>query len=134
MHTRWKSWLGGCVALAAVSILMVGCAGQDAADAGAAAESPAAATEEAVLDAETEAALATLLAKVDMIDGAEDHVISKCPGCGLQMDGSADHAIEIVGYNLHFCSADCKGKFEENTAEMVLAMEIPMDLPAALPE
>ncbi len=127
------------MALAAVSILMVGCAGQEAQETGITEESPAAGTEAVaeeavVLDAETEAALATLLAKVDMIDGAEDHVVSKCPGCGLQMDGSADHVIELVGYNMHFCSTDCKGKFEENAAEMVLAMEIPTDLPVALPE
>jgi len=122
------------VALAAVSILMVGCAGQEAQETGITEESPAVVEEAVTLDAETEAALATLLAKVDMIDGAEDHVISKCPGCGLQMDGSADHAIELAGYNLHFCSTDCKGKFEENAAEMVLAMEIPTDLPVALPE
>ena len=127
------------MALAAVSILMVGCGSQEPQETGITEESPAAGTEAVVeeaviLDAETEAALATLLAKVDMIDGAEDHVVSKCPGCGLQMDGSADHVIELVGYNMHFCSTDCKGKFEENAAEMVLAMEIPTDLPVALPE
>ena len=122
------------MALAAVSILMVGCAGQEAQETGITEESPAVVEEAVTLDAEAEAALATLLAKVDMIDGAEDHVISKCPGCALQMDGSADHVIELVGYNMHFCSTDCKGKFEENTAEMVLAMEIPTDLPVALPE
>jgi YHS domain-containing protein len=67
------------------------------------------------------------LAKADAIDGAVDKVVSKCPACRLAMDGKSEHALDVVGYKLHFCSDACKQKFEKDPAKEILAMVIPKD-------
>ncbi len=66
-----------------------------------------------------------VLAKADQVDGTEDHVVSKCPGCALAMDGNEDHALEVEDYELHFCSDRCRDGFKENTAEAVMALTVP---------
>ncbi len=66
-----------------------------------------------------------VLAKADQVDGTEDHVVSKCPGCALAMDGKEDHALEVEDYELHFCSDRCRDGFTENTAEAVMALTVP---------
>ncbi len=66
-----------------------------------------------------------VLAKADQVDGTEDHVVSKCPGCALAMDGNEDHSLEVEDYELHFCSDRCRDGFTENTAEAVMALKVP---------
>jgi len=77
----------------------------------------------AVLDLTVEAQ--AVLAKADIADGAEDHVVAKCPGCNLAMEGSADHAAHVGDYELHFCSEDCSRRFQEDTNASILALAIP---------
>lgn len=72
-----------------------------------------------------EAAVAAVLARADAADGAVDHVVAKCPGCGLGMEGDAQHAAHVGEYDLHFCSAPCRDRFTEDTTASLLAMEIP---------
>ena len=59
-----------------------------------------------------------------MADGTEDHVVSQCPGCSLAMAGNAEHALEVEGYELHFCSDSCKGKFAENSEANLMALDV----------
>jgi len=66
-----------------------------------------------------------VLARADAVDGTEDHVVSRCPGCALAMEGKAEQAMQVGDYELHFCSDDCREGFEENTAEALLAMKLP---------
>ena len=67
---------------------------------------------EAGSQAATDAATNVALQKADALDGTEDHVVHKCGGCALMMDGSEAHAVEHGEYTLHFCSASCKAGFE----------------------
>lgn len=55
---------------------------------------------------------AAVLKAADAHDGAEDHVVSECVGCGLGMKGSAAHTVEHEGYALQFCSESCAMRFE----------------------
>lgn len=81
---------------------------------------PAAEAEEApVVDVEAKLALA------DEFDGVADKVISRCPGCSLRMDGSAEHAMQFAGYELRFCSAGCLESFSADPEARILALEIP---------
>ncbi len=43
------------------------------------------------------------------------------------MEGSAEHAVAVGEYELHFCSAECKTHFTRDTDSSLLAMEIPAD-------
>lgn len=72
-----------------------------------------------------EAGVEAILAKADAYDGTTDKVVSKCAACGLGMGGSEEHALATHGYTMHFCSSDCKGKFDTDTEKAVLAMKIP---------
>lgn len=65
------------------------------------------------------------LAKLDAVDGTADKVVSKCGGCELRMDGSGEHAINVSGYEMHFCSAKCKKDFYKDTTRSILALTIP---------
>lgn len=68
---------------------------------------------------------ATMLAKADAVDGSEDHVVSKCGGCALGMDGSHDHSLKVGDYEMQFCSEYCKGTFEKDTEASVMGLTIP---------
>lgn len=81
---------------------------------------PAAQAEEA-----TRPDAATQLALADAFDGVADHVISRCPSCGLAMDGSPEHAMQFAGYELHFCSAGCLDSFAADPEAGILALVIP---------
>ncbi|GEM_PF-977082 len=70
-------------------------------------------------------AVQAVLAQADAADGTVDHVVSKCVGCGLAMEGTAEHALKVGGDELHFCSEDCKHRFAGNAADALLALEIP---------
>lgn len=57
---------------------------------------------------------AAKLAAADAADGARDHVIAKCAVCGLAMDGTAEHVSHYAGYELRFCSGECKETFDHD--------------------
>lgn len=107
--------------------LLAGCSG------GSSYEEPVAQAEEMAAEAVEEAAavievndeILAALARADAVDGTEDMVVAKCPGCALAMEGSADHAMHVDEYELHFCSDDCKGRFEETASESILALAMP---------
>jgi Fe-S oxidoreductase len=88
-------------------------------------EAAAEAVQEAAAEPVSETLLAAKLAGADLADGTEDNVVSRCPGCALAMDGSADHALQVKDYELHFCSDSCRHGFEEDTMAKVAKLEIP---------
>ncbi len=61
-------------------------------------------------------ASAAVLSAADAHDGTVDHVVSECPGCGLGMTGSPEHAVTHEDYTLHFCSDRCSMSFESDPA------------------
>ncbi len=67
------------------------------------------------------------LAKADQVDGTTDKIVSKCPACELAMDGKSEHALQVSGYTLHFCSEKCKTEFEKDTTKSILDLKIPED-------
>lgn len=67
------------------------------------------------------------LAKADAYDGTTDKIVSKCGNCGLGIEGSSSHALEVAGYKMHFCSQDCREHFAEDAVKAVLALEVPGD-------
>lgn len=73
------------------------------------AEAPASIEPAATTDAS-----AAVLDKADQKDGAADKVVTKCPGCMLSMDGKAENALNVDGYELHFCSDSCKMNFDSD--------------------
>ena len=76
---------------------------------------------------EMQADVEARLAKADALDGTVDKVVSKCPACGLAMDGKSEHALEVAGYTLHFCSDQCNAKFAKDPTKEVLALKIPTE-------
>ena len=68
--------------------------------------------------------VAFTLAKADAMDGTTDKVVHKCAGCALGMDGKADHAFELEGYTMHFCSGPCRDGFQDGAADKVLALKV----------
>ena len=64
-----------------------------------------------------------MLAAADLADGSEDKIIAKCAGCKLGMDGNADFALTVEDYEMHFCGADCKAHFAEDTEQAVMALK-----------
>ena len=76
-----------------------------------AAPAAAAATEgEGAAPGLDEATLAGL-ASADAMDGTADHVVSKCAGCKLMMDGKEEHSVAVGDHALHFCSTTCRDHF-----------------------
>jgi YHS domain-containing protein len=75
--------------------------------------------------AELTAQLTAKLAEADKLDGKTDKVIEKCPGCGLKMDGKSEHALEVSGYTMHFCSGTCQEEFAKNLTKSIEDLEIP---------
>lgn len=103
-------------------LLAVACGGADAGGkpaangptpTAAAASGAAAGGDKATAKAEVDPAC---LEHADAADGATDKVVHKCPNCGLGMDGKAEHATQIAGYELHSCSEGCKASLEKNPA------------------
>lgn len=74
---------------------------------------------------EASEAMLAVLARADRADGQEDRVVSRCLGCGLAMDGNADHALEVSGYSLHLCSETCKDHVGEDVNAAVQAVKLP---------
>jgi hypothetical protein len=71
-----------------------------------------------------------ILARADQVDGAADHVVSRCPGCQLHMPGTEAHTVQMGDYALHFCSEDCKSRFGKDLEKSVLALAVPEETPA----
>ena len=111
MAKRWVSF--GCLTAAAM-VATTACKKSDEAAAPPVAAVPVDATQ-----------VTAKLAKADAYDGTEDKVVSKCAACALRMDGSDDYALEVHGYTMHFCSADCKESYEADSDGAVMAMKIP---------
>lgn len=78
----------------------------------------------ATLPPPSEAAVA-MLAKADLADGTEDHVVSKCLTCSLGMDGKSAHASTFGEYELHLCSAACQKSFASDPESAVLKVKLP---------
>lgn len=93
--------------------LLVGCGGGAEPEATPAEEPAADETAADALDEDAKEALAA----ADAHDGTVDHVVSECAVCGLGMQGDPAHAVTVGEYEVHLCSASCKGHFEENTQQ-----------------
>lgn len=65
------------------------------------------------------------LAQADVLDGSEDHVVHRCAACLLKMDGSEEYSLKVGKYTMHFCTAKCRERFEDDPSEAILAMKIP---------
>ncbi len=63
------------------------------------------------------------LADADAADGTVDKVVSRCPACGLGMDGDPAHASQIGEYTLHSCSASCKEGLEADPNAVLARLE-----------
>ena len=101
--------------LIALGFVLAGCG-----DSGPGPEDP---TATAVMSPEElDAAVATLLARADLADEVEDHVVEKCLGCGLAMDGAPDQVVQAHGYEIHFCTPACKERTGENIDQAILAL------------
>ena len=59
------------------------------------------------------------LAAADAADGTTDHVVSRCATCRLGMDGVAQYSATYAGYEMHFCSTECKQTFEQDPAAVI---------------
>ena len=66
-----------------------------------------------------------MLAKADLVDGTEDHVVHRCANCALGMDGDEKNALTVGKYQMHFCSSDCKSEFGKDLTANTLALVIP---------
>jgi YHS domain-containing protein len=63
-----------------------------------------------------------ILAKADALDGTEDHIVHKCAGCNLNMEGSSEHIHTYAGYELYHCSEGCKAEFLKDPKIKILAL------------
>jgi hypothetical protein len=109
--------------------LFVGCGGQGT-ETAEEAETPVVEVVEAVqtepeISPEAEAAMVAVLEKADAFDGSADRVVQKCANCALMMDGNPEFTTEVVGFEMHFCSDECKDGFSEGVEEKLVALEIP---------
>jgi YHS domain-containing protein len=68
---------------------------------------------------------AAKLEAADAADGAKDHVVAKCAVCGLGMDGKPEHASRYAGYELHFCSDECKETFDHDPSAVLRRLTAP---------
>jgi len=66
-----------------------------------------------------------MLAKADLVDGTEDHVVHRCAGCRLGMDGDEKNALAVGDYQMHFCSAGCRDRYAQDVTAKTLALVIP---------
>ena len=114
-----------------VGLLAIGGCGEPAADTPTVDESSPSANAASPTDAsptvEVTEEMAVILAKADEVDGSADKTVSKCAVCSLGMDGSSENALAVGEYTLHFCSADCKSDFAQDTAQSVLAIKLPSE-------
>ncbi|MCA9138463.1 MAG: hypothetical protein KDB00_16945 [Planctomycetales bacterium] len=76
-------------------------------------------------DASPSDATLVALQKADLVDGTEDHVISKCYVCSLGMDGKEEFAVDVHGYSAHLCSSTCRDHFQESSESVIADTKIP---------
>lgn len=67
------------------------------------------------------------LVMADQVDGSVDHVVARCAGCRLGMNGVAEHTLQVGDYEMHFCSEGCRARFAANVQESVVSMTAPED-------
>ncbi len=129
MLMRSTYWSKCYLAAAFVLITLVGCGKEEPAtrDTEAKAKQAAGLVQEKAAEGEAEiqAAVLAKLALADELDGTADKIIKRCPGCGLKMDGKSEHATEVSGYTIHFCSASCQDEFAKDLTKSILDLEIP---------
>jgi len=65
------------------------------------------------------------LEAADGADGTTDRVVSKCAVCKLVMKGTTEHASRYAGYELHFCSAECKETFDHDPRAVIRRLSLP---------
>lgn len=118
---RSAALIPGLAALVLLIVPAIGCGGGESYEP---ADAPAE-TSEVEAPADPEPGLEAKLALADEVDGTADKVVSRCPACGLGMDGSPDHALTVAGYELHFCSEGCRDGFAEDPEAKILALAIP---------
>ena len=78
-----------------------------------------------VVEEDSDTQVINKLVLADRLDGIEDHIVAKCGGCSLAMDGTQEHALKVEDYEMHFCSDYCKSGFEKDPVEAILAMATP---------
>jgi len=125
MLMRSTYWSKCYLAAAFVLITLAGCGKEEAATKDTEAKAKEAAglvTGQAATD---EAAVLAKLALADELDGTADKIIKRCPGCGLKMDGKSEHATEVSGYTIYFCSGSCQEEFAKDLTQSILFLEIP---------
>ena len=125
MLMRSTYWSKCYLAAAFVLITLAGCGKEEAATKDTEAKANEAAglvTGQAATD---EAAVLAKLALADELDGTADKIIKRCPGCGLKMDGKSEHATEVSGYTIYFCSGSCQEEFAKDLTQSILFLEIP---------
>ncbi len=122
MKTRLAHGVIGCLAVAVMLAATPGCRKEKPAQ-----KESAKKEVEAEKAVDTKAAVEAKLAEADEFDGETDKVVSKCASCALGKDGKSEHALEVSGHTLHFCSEDCKTGFEKDTTKAILALKIPED-------
>jgi len=119
MYTRTTPAL--CLSVLGMTLILgTSACRKESTDSTASAGAPATGAKAADLPAEVTAKLA----KADALDGATDHVVSKCGMCNLRMPGSDAHKTMIGDYELHFCSDHCKESFDKDANKAVLAFKI----------
>ena len=110
--------------LTAGLVTMIGCGSQDAAPP-AGDSQPQEAVSQTPAEVEVTPEMTEILAKADALDTNTDKTVTLCAACKLGMDGSADHALAVGEYTMHFCSELCRQSFDENLAQAILAIEFP---------
>lgn len=65
-----------------------------------------------------------VLAKADAKDGSVDHVVHKCAGCSLGMDGENTFPLKVQDYTMHFCKQGCLDKFQPDPAKAIMTLKI----------
>lgn len=78
-----------------------------------------------VSTANPSAATLEKLAAADRLDGTEDHVVTRCPLCGLRMAGKAAFRCQIGDYTTHSCTATCNLRVCEDPDGVFADVEIP---------
>ena len=77
---------------------------------------------QAAAPALTPAQVEVKLAAADLADGTADKVVAKCAACRLGMDGDAANASQHAGYELHFCSEECKHRFDADPNKVLVKL------------
>jgi len=60
------------------------------------------------------------LVAADAVDGETDKIIKKCATCALRMDGKDEHAMQLEGYTLQFCSKRCRDICAKTPVDILL--------------